>query len=340
MKINKRKLVSFLLAVLMLMLASCGTDVSFGNETPGANTNGTQNGTNAGTSSQGGTNGQGNTSPNGEVQIGTINVESVVLNRTEYEMKYGATYLLIPTIRPLNASNATVTFTVDNPQVCEIEAGGNNICKVKAVGAGQAIVTANCQGRTATCRFTVSESIYIVEAEKIKIYGDVENIVVGSQREFTAVISPENVTDKTIAWFSSNPQIATVDENGVLTAIKEGKTVLSVSTADGKIQDKVDIYIVKTAVKPGVDSVTSVVLAEPNVTIRVGETFKIEATAMPLTAPERGIWYVNETKDLITVDKNGLVTGVKPGSARVTVGSQDGKRNVCTTCRVTVLPAE
>jgi uncharacterized protein YjdB len=179
-----------------------------------------------------------------------------------------------------------------------------------------------------------------VEAEKIKIYGSVENIVVGSTREFSAVISPENVTDKTISWFSSNPQIATVDENGVLTAIKEGKTILSVSTADGKIQDKVEINIVKTAVNPGVDSVTSVVLAEPIVTIRVGETFKIEATAMPLTAPERGIWYVNETKSYITVDKNGLVTGIAPGSARVTVGSQDGKRNVCTTCRITVLPAE
>ena len=327
-----------MLALLMLMLASCSADVtiSYGNN-PG--TGGTQSGTNAPSgSTQTGT--PGNSSQGSGTQVGVINVDSIVLNRSEYSMKYGATYLLVPTIRPYNATNAVVTFTVDNPQVCEIEPGGNNICKVKAVGAGQAIVTANCGGRTATCRFTVSESNYIVEAEKIKIYGDVENILVGTQREFTAVISPENVTDKTIAWFSSNPQIATVDDKGVLTAIKEGKTVLSVSTADGRIQDKVDIYIVKTAVKPGVDSVTSVVLAEPNVTIRVGETFRIEATAMPLTAPERGIWYVNETKTLITVDKNGLVTGVAPGSARVTVGSQDGKRDVCTTCRITVLPAE
>lgn len=328
MKIYKARVTCFLLAVLMLMLASCSVEISYGN-------NGYEGG-----NSQSNSPSQGGNTQNPDVQIGVIAVESVVLNRTEYDMKYGSTYLLVPTVRPYNATDAVVTFTVDNPQVCEIEAGGNNICKVKAVGAGQAIVTALCQGRTATCRFTVSESGYIVEAEKIKIYGSVENIVVGSTREFSAVISPENVTDKTISWFSSNPQIATVDENGVLTAIKEGKTILSVSTADGKIQDKVEINIVKTAVNPGVDSVTSVVLAEPIVTIRVGETFKIEATAMPLTAPERGIWYVNETKDYITVDKNGLVTGIAPGSARVTVGSQDGKRNVCTTCRITVLPAE
>ena len=328
MKIYKARLTCFLLAVLMLMLASCSVEISYGN-------NGYESG-----NSQTNSPTQGGTTQDPDVQIGVIAVESVVLNRTEYDMKYGSTYLLVPTVRPYNATDAVVTFTVDNPQVCEIEAGGNNICKVKAVGAGQAIVTALCQGRTATCRFTVSESSYIVEAEKIKIYGSVENIVVGSTREFSAVISPENVTDKTISWFSSNPQIATVDENGVLTAIKEGKTILSVSTADGKIQDKVEINIVKTAVNPGVDSVTSVVLTEANVTIRVGETFKIEATAMPLTAPERGIWYVNETKSYITVDKNGLVTGIAPGSARVTVGSQDGKRNVCTTCRITVLPAE
>ena len=331
MSIYKKRTACLLLVLVTLLLASCGADItiSYGNTSSGTGNNPQTDGNTPGESTQG-----------GGTQVGMIEVDSDVLNQTEYSMKYGSTFLLVPTVRPYNATAAAVTYTVDNPQVCEIEPGGNNICKVKAVGAGQAIVTANCGGRTATCRFTVSESNYVVQAEKIKIYGDVENILVGTQRQFTAVITPENATDKSMEWFSSNPQIATVDENGVLTGVKEGKTVLSVSTADGAIQDKVEIYILKTAVKPGVDSVTSVVLAEPNVTIRVGETFKIEATAMPLTAPERGIWYVNETKEYITVDKNGLVTGIKPGSARVTVGSQDGKRNVCTTCRVTVLPAE
>ena len=174
MKVTRKMAVSLLLALVMLSLGACGqNDFSYGNNSGSIDSSGNDN---TNTTIVGG---------------GSIDVESIALNCSDRNLKYGESYVLVPTVRPFNATGAVVTWTVDNPKVCEVMKSGNN-CKVTAVGAGQAIVTATCEGRTATCRFTVSESSLIVTAESIKIYGDVANIVVGSTREFTAVITPQN----------------------------------------------------------------------------------------------------------------------------------------------------
>lgn len=305
-----------LVLVLILVLCACGETVTIPENVGNPNIGGDYN-------------------PN----TGNIAVNSLILNSTNKNLKYGESYLLVPTVRPYNATNAKVTWTVDTPTVCEILPSGNN-CKVTAVGAGQAVVTATCGGRTATCQFTVTETGMIVEAESIKIFGNVENIVVGTTRQFSATIYPENVTDGSMEWFSSNPRIATVDENGLLTALTTGTTVLSVSTADGRISDQVHLTIVKTAVNPDEDRVTRVDLNVTSVTLRVGETFQLIATPYPETAPERRVWYVSENKDLLSVDRNGIVTALKPGVGKITAGSEDGKKNVAKQCTVTILPAE
>ncbi len=313
--INKKTVVIFLL-MLCMTLGACGEVVSIpsGPDTPGV----------------------GNP-PIGNV--GTIEVSSVSLNSTDHTLKYGESFLLVPTVRPYNATNAKVTFTVDSPAVCELTPSGNN-CKVTAVGAGQAIVTATCNGRTSSCRFTVTETNQIVEAEAIKIYGNVENILVGTTRQFSAIVLPENATDKTIEWFSSNTKVATVDENGLLTAIASGDTVLSVSTADGRIKSEVKLTIVKTLVVPEEDRVTRVDLNAYNITLRVGETFQLIATPYPATAPEQRVWYVSENKDLFSISKTGLITALAPGKGKATAGSEDGKKNVARQCTITILPAE
>ena len=313
--INKKTAVLFLLIVCML-LSACGEVVSI----PGGN-----NDTLPGNPSSG--------------DISNIAVNSITLNKTEHNMKYGESFLLVPTVRPFNATNAKVAFTVDAPTVCEIMQSGNN-CKVTAVGAGQAVVTATCNGRTASCRFTVTETSLIVEAEAVKIYGNVENIVVGTTRQFSAVILPENTTDQTVEWFSSNPQIATVDESGLLTAHKAGDTVLSVSTADGRVKAEVKLTIVKTAVNPGEDRVTRVDLNAYSITLRVGETFQLIATPYPETAPEKRVWYVTENPELFSISKTGLITALAPGKGKATAGSEDGKKNVARQCTNTILPAE
>ncbi len=306
----------WVMLAVCLLLSACGETVSIPNVPDDPNM---------------GTGAAGNT--------GNIAVNSISLNSTDKNLKFGESFMLVPTVRPFNATDAKVTFTVDTPTVCEILPSGNN-CKVTAVGAGQAVVTAACAGFTATCQFTVSQSGLTIDAETIKIYGDVANIVVGTTRAFTATITPENVSDPTMEWFSSNPQIATVDENGVLTAHKTGTTVLSVSTANGRVHDEVHLSIVAKAVNPNEDRVTQVDLNIYSVTLRVGETFQLEAIPLPLTAPERRVWYVSEHKTIISVSKTGLVTALSPGVGKITAGSEDGKKNVSRQCTITVLPAE
>ncbi|CEN52581.1 Putative kappa-carrageenase (fragment) [Capnocytophaga canimorsus] len=74
--------------------------------------------------------------------------------------------------------------------------------------------------------------------------------------QLTATIAPENATNQKLTWKSSNPSVATVDGNGLVTAIKEGKTEVIVTTDDGKktatciiIVEKVKYEIVNTNAK-------------------------------------------------------------------------------------------
>lgn len=82
-----------------------------------------------------------------------------------------------------------------------------------------------------------------IEAESILIEGDeVEDMAIGKTVELSAAISPENAEDKVIIWSSSDTNVATVDENGKVTAVSGGEAVISASSSNGK-KDSRSIYV-------------------------------------------------------------------------------------------------
>ena len=123
-----------------------------------------------------------------------------------------------------NGSTATVTWTSSDEAVATV----NEYGKVYAKAEGKATITAEADGKKATAEITVTE----VAVEKIVLSESALEIMEGKSASVTASVTPNNATDKSVTWTSSNEAVATVN-GGKITAVKPGKTTITATTSNG-----------------------------------------------------------------------------------------------------------
>ncbi len=147
---------------------------------------------------------------------------------------------LTATIAPPNATNKNVTWETSAAWVATV----SNTGLVQAVGLGQATITVRTVdgNHTDTTVVTVRNPVTGVSITPESVV-----IPVGDTETLTATISPTNATDKSVTWESLDPAVATVDSDGVVTAVGNGSTIIRVTTVDGDFTADcavtVDIYI-------------------------------------------------------------------------------------------------
>ena len=148
------------------------------------------------------------------------------------------------------------------------------------------------------------------------------------QVSLSVTITPEDADDKTIAWTSENESVATVDENGVVTAIKDGETKIFVTSVATGIQDFCTVLVRK--------NVTSITLKEDQITLgNLADTKQLVATILPEDATDKSVTWSSANEQVCTVSATGLVTATGIGSTLVTVTTVDG--GLTANCVVKVL---
>ncbi len=157
-------------------------------------------------------------------------VESVSLDDNEETLATGKTYQLTATVLPETAEDKSVIWSSDNESVATVSDAG----LVTAVDAGTATITVTTVdgGRTATFVATV-----IVEVASVELNDDEETILVGETYTLTATVLPANAMDKSVTWRTSNETVATVSDQGVITGLVPGQSLITVTTVDGNLQD-------------------------------------------------------------------------------------------------------
>ncbi len=160
------------------------------------------------------------------VKKNTVAVESVTLDKSSLELTEGETATLTATVKPDNATNKTVTWSSDKTSVATVDANG----KVTAVAEGTATITAKAGDKTATCSVTVKKNVIAVESVTLDITSTILNT--GETLTLTATVKPDNATDKTVTWSSSNSSVATVDANGKVTAVAQGTAIVTAKAGD------------------------------------------------------------------------------------------------------------
>ena len=158
------------------------------------------------------------------VKAKVIPVTGISLNTSSMTMKVGETKALSATVTPSNATDKTVTWISSNTSVATVDSNG----KVTAKSAGSATISATAGSFTANCSVTVVVPVVSVSLNKTEL-----TLEKGKNATLTATINPSNATDKTVTWKSSNTAIATVDQNGKVTAVEVGSAVITVTTNDG-----------------------------------------------------------------------------------------------------------
>lgn len=158
-----------------------------------------------------------------------VPVTSITINKTNVTLYIGETTILTTTIGPSSATNKSVTWSSSNPSIATIDSNG----KVTAKMQGTTTITATAKdasGITATCTIIVKERE--MEVTSIKINPSSLTLYEQETATITATIEPSDATNKNVTWSSSNPSIATVDNNGNVTAIAEGKTTITATAKD------------------------------------------------------------------------------------------------------------
>ncbi|MDR3128204.1 MAG: Ig-like domain-containing protein, partial [Bifidobacteriaceae bacterium] len=128
------------------------------------------------------------------------------------------------------------SWSSSNPSIATVNSAG----LVTGISPGQATISATTNDGSfkATAEIFVTDSFVFVN--EIIISPEVETIDLGESQKFTALVSPNNATNKAISWYSSNSAVGTITQNGVFNALMPGATTIMVSAKDGS-----DIYETK-----------------------------------------------------------------------------------------------
>ncbi len=250
------------------------------------------------------------------VTVSATEVTSVVLNKTSLELYPGDEAELTVTISPEDATDKTVIWSSSDTDIATVNNG-----KVTAVSVGTATIAARVGGVEAECSVTVSP----VEVISVTLNETSLELYPGDVFELEATVSPENATDKTIVWSSSDTDIATVLD-GKVTALSVG-TATIVAQA-GNVQAECSITVNPV-------TVASVRLNKTSLELYPGDVFELIATVYPEEAEDKTITWSSSDTDIVTVE-NGVVTAVAIGTA--TINAQAG--NYMAECKVTVNPIE
>ena len=245
--------------------------------------------------------------PTNPDQGGDINVESITLSAPKTTIAVMEELQITATILPENADVLTVMYNSTGGQVLD-----NGV--FFAADPGVYVITAYAMDDSG-----VSSSItIIVEAAPvtgIAITGG-NTVTAGNTLQLQATVSPEYATDPSITWsIVSGTEFATMDQNGLLTAIAPGNVIVQAAANDGSgvtATHTVEITPVLTS------SIT--ISGENNVT--VGDTLQLQAEVNP--AGSSVTWSIISGTEFATIDQNGLLTAIAPGDVTVQVAANDG----------------
>ena len=231
-------------------------------------------------------------------------VSSVSISVTAKEIVIGETLQLSATVSPSNATDKTITWSTSSSTVATVSPTG----LVTGKAEGTADIKATAGGKSSTCKVTVKKPTVAVSSVEL----DETNITLkeGETKTLKVTVKPDNATDKTVTWGSSKTDVATVDNTGKVSAIKEGVASIT-ATSGGKSAS------CKVTVEKAVVEVTSITLSETSVTLTEGETKTITATVNPSDATDKTVTWSSYNPSVATVS-NGTITAWTPGSADIT----------------------
>lgn len=152
-------------------------------------------------------------------------------------------------------------------------------------------------------------------------------INIGELDYLVAYTLPLDISDSQVRWSSSNEYIATVDDKGVVRALKQGECIIIAESVDGGYSAQCVVRVKQPVI--------GVVMATHSISLNVGQSELLYATASPVNADNKKLIWSSTDDSIVDVDIDGNVTAMKQGVAFIKATSEDNPLAV-DSCKVTV----
>ena len=173
----------------------------------------------------------------------------------------------------------------------------------------------------------VKNNLVRVKATGISLSKTEVTLKPGAGTSIKATVAPEDTTNKTLTYTSSNPSVATVSASGEIKAIEAGSATITVRANDGS-------NVKKTCKVTVAYPVTSVKVNKTSAELFVGKTLTLKATVGPANATNKAITWKSSNAAVAAVSATGVVTAKKAGKVTITVTTSDGKKTAA--CQIVV----
>lgn len=251
------------------------------------------------------------------IVVKPIPATSISLNTHSVNLQESESQQLIAEILPNNASNKTITWTSSNPAIAEVD----NTGKIFAKAIGDVRITATtANGLTDTC--SVNVRLYTVGVQSVVLSNQSIDMLIGATHHIQTDVYPENATNKTIILSSSKTSVATVNQEGIITAHNVGTTLI-IATASNGIADTCQVRVLPV-------NAEKVTLNIHDLSLSLNESQQLIAEITPANATTKTInWAVNNSA-IASVDQTGVVTAHTVGITKLFAYAHNGLYDTCT----------
>lgn len=252
----------------------------------------------------------------------TLKVNNKKVNKKTTTLQVGKTLTVKTTVNPTSAKKS-ISYKTSNKKIATVSKKG----KVKGIKAGTAKITVTVTGKnkkkktawfkvkvekkksTAKATPTPTTTPGEVAVTAINLSASATTIEPGQKAQISVQFTPANATNKTVAFTSSDQTVATVDANGVVSALKNGETTITATAANGT---KASVVIKVAKVIP-----TKLELNVSSLDLTVGDSHVLAAVFTPADSTVTGVTWTSKDETVAQVDANGKVTAIGKGSTKI-----------------------
>lgn len=207
------------------------------------------------------------------------------------------------------------TWSSSNSAVATVEAANGGVT-IKGVAPGSATITATTlSGQSASINITVVSLI-----KELKFTEESKKIAVGTQAAVTLNKTPADSLE-TIKFTSSNEEIATVDQNGIVTGIAKGDVSIYATSKVSNVSTAIPVTITVPATK--VQAITHFA-SEKKIYLVKGNTYQLRYKILPEESTDK-VTFTSNKKKIAPISEDGTITAKKKGNATITIKTESGK---------------
>ena len=225
--------------------------------------------------------------------------ESITLDAPE-DLAVKDTAKIVCTIYPEKAAQSPLKYVSSDEKTISVNQKG----EIKALRAG-------------TCEITVTSLNGISESVTIECYKPVSSlsitdsfyVAVGETKPIPVTVKPDDAKYKELTYYSEKPEVATVDEYGNVTGIKEGTAIIGARSVNGIVTEK--------SVKVKYVALKSLVNDAFFESLLPGETAPYPVAFNPANATNREVFFESRDPQIASVDENGIITAHTAGRTEI-----------------------